>query len=79
MNYDLLEHIRHASLPIRLEGEDADTVKAYVAAGLVVAEFTESVSPSRHIATVVNLTAMGRKTIDAHATRKSLARFISRK
>jgi len=76
MSYELLEKIRNRSLPVEINGEDADIARAYAAAGLIIADFNEN---QGSIARILALTVLGRKTLDARLVRKSLAKFKSRK
>jgi hypothetical protein len=79
MSYELLDRIRRCNLPVELSGEDADMVRAYAAAGLVTAEFIGPAYSRQTIAKVLNLTSLGRKTVEARVVQKSLTKFTTRK
>ncbi len=68
MRYDLLERLHECSLPQEVQGADAVSVRAYAAAGLVVAEIAD-LPPMRCPAVdslsarVLRITPAGRKAI----------------
>jgi len=81
MSYKLLEELRKCHLPVIVYGDDANTVKSYVAAGLVIAEIPDQ-QPALKIlpvARILGFTPLGRKTIEAKKVQDSLAAFKNRK
>jgi len=82
MSYALLDKLRLSSFPAHIEGDDVQTVRAYLAAGLVNAEITEGMrgrSPVAAKAKVLGITPSGRKAMESRAAKRELANFIARK
>jgi hypothetical protein len=81
MPYTMLEAVHDAHLPLTLtRPDDIDAVRAYVAAGLVVADIpprtrtgpgAEAVQPS---AVISALTPAGRKTVEKLRATRSMSR-----
>lgn len=65
MSYQLLERISGLPLPYEFGGDDVDVLRAYVAAGFVLAEFwaTDIRNDKQQTARVSKVTRSGRKAL----------------
>jgi hypothetical protein len=81
MPYALLEKLDEMQLPVEIDGAEVDMVRAYVAAGLVVAEIRQPVcgrdgAVLAMSARVESLTRAGRRTVEKRRAHRSTQAFL---
>ncbi|MFE8644107.1 hypothetical protein ACFX58_03365 [Sphingomonas sp. NCPPB 2930] len=81
MTYALLEKLDVMHLPVEIDGPEVDMIRAYVAAGLVVADIRQPVCARdgavlAMTARVEALTRAGRRTVEKRRAHRSTQAFL---